>query len=164
MFADKTAHIIVAMARHRIIGNGYQIPWRVPGEQRRFRELTTNQLVIMGRRTYDSIGSALPNRTTLVLTRDDGFRPADALVASSVQDAEVIAKQLPGDSVFIAGGAQVYAALMPFVDIAHITEIELEVDGDTTFPELPARFRLVRSEPVQSPAGDYVYCSYDGRA
>jgi dihydrofolate reductase len=163
MFAGKTTHAVVAIARRRVIGSGNLIPWRVPGEQRRFRELTTNSLVIMGRKTYHSIGRALPNRTTLVLTRDRAFRPADALTADSLEEAETIAKAVPGDDLYIAGGAEIYAAFMPLVDLAHVTEVGLDVEGDAFFPTLPPRFRLVGSERVTSPVCDYVYCTYDGR-
>ncbi len=152
MFAGKTAHTIVAMARRRVIGNGSLIPWRVPGEQRRFRELTTNQLVIMGRRTFESIGRALPDRTTLVLTRDRTFQPAAALVAASLDEAALVVQQAPGDDVFIAGGAEIYAAFMPYVDLAHVTEIDLDVEGDIFFPALPDRFRLVASSRCPAPA------------
>jgi len=163
MFAGKKTHAVVAMALRRVIGQGNRIPWRIPGEQRRFRELTTNNVVIMGRRTFESIGRALPNRTTIVLTRDVSFKPVGALTAASLREAESLVEQTLGTAVFVAGGAEVYAAFMPYVDIAHVTEIELDVEGDSYFPPLPSRFQLVRSERVTSPAGNYAYLTYDGR-
>lgn len=131
--------LVAAVARNGVIGDGPDIPWRVPGEQRLFKELTLGHTLLMGRTTYDSIGRPLPGRTTIVLTRTPGWSaPAEGvLVASSVSEALALAETLPGD-VMVAGGAQVYDALLPHADAMVISEIDLEPTGDVLFPSYDA--------------------------
>lgn len=127
--------LVAAVARNGVIGNGPDIPWRVPGEQRLFKELTLGHTLLMGRTTYESIGRPLPGRTTVVLTRDPGWSAghADVLVAHDVASALAVAEPLPGD-VMVAGGGQVYAALLPYADELVLSEIDLSPEGDAFFP------------------------------
>lgn len=129
--------LVAAVARNGVIGNGPDIPWRVPGEQRLFKELTLGHTLVMGRTTYDSIGRPLPGRTTIVLTRTPGRSAEGVLVASSVEEALALAGTLPGD-VMVAGGAQVYDALLPHADAMVMSEIDLEPAGDVLFPSYDA--------------------------
>lgn len=123
--------LIVAYTRNYVIGNKGCIPWRIKGEQKRFRELTTGNVVVMGRRSYEEIGKPLPNRTTVVVSRTKVFTGENCYTASSLQEAIALA----GDrDVFISGGAGLYEEALPIVDKMYITEIDTTIDGDTYFP------------------------------
>lgn len=128
---------MAAVARNRVIGDGPDIPWRLPGEQRLFKELTVGHTLLMGRTTYESIGRPLPGRTTIVLTRSpDWSADADGvLVAHTVAEALRLADTLdPAAQVMVAGGGEVYAALLPHADELVISEVDLEPEGDALFP------------------------------
>ncbi|MBQ8597330.1 MAG: dihydrofolate reductase [Lachnospiraceae bacterium] len=123
--------LIVAFAKNQVIGNKGCIPWKIKGEQKRFRELTTGNVVIMGRRSYEEIGRPLPNRTTIVVSRTKNYDAENCMTAGSL--AEAI--EMAGDrQVYISGGARIYEEALPVVEKMYITEIDLEVEGDTFFP------------------------------
>ena len=123
--------LIVAYAKNHVIGNKGCIPWKIKGEQRRFKELTTGNVVVMGRRSYEEIGKPLPNRITIVVSRTKEFSGENCYTAGSLQEAIALA----GDrDVYISGGAGLYEEALPIVDKMYITEIDAEIDGDTYFP------------------------------
>lgn len=123
--------LIVAFAKNQVIGNKGCIPWKIKGEQRRFKELTTGNVVIMGRRSYEEIGRPLPNRTTIVVSNTKNFDGENCLTAKSL--AEAI--RLAGDKdIYISGGAKLYEEALPLVEKMYITEIDSEIEGDTYFP------------------------------
>lgn len=125
--------LVAAVARNGVIGNGPDIPWKVPGEQAAFKHLTMGHTLVMGRTTYDSIGRPLPGRETVVLTRDRAWSAEGVHVAHSLDDALLQATRLPGE-VVVAGGASVYAAAMPLATEQVISEIPLEPEGDVHYP------------------------------
>ena len=128
--------LIVAYTRNRVIGNKGQIPWRIKGEQRRFRELTTGNVVIMGRRSYEEIGRPLPNRFTVVVSNTAKFEAENCTTAGSLPEAIEKAKELcPGKHIYISGGAGLYAESLDLVEKMYITEVDAEIEGDTFFPE-----------------------------
>ena len=129
--------LVAAVARNGVIGNGPDIPWRIPGEQAEFKRLTMGHTLVMGRATYDSIGRPLPGRTTIVITRDPSWTAEGVLVAHSLDEALELAADLPGD-VVIAGGAQVYADALPVATEQVITEVPLEPEGDVLYPAFDA--------------------------
>ena len=127
--------LIVAYTKNRVIGNKGQIPWKIKGEQRRFRELTTGNVVIMGRRTYEEIGHPLPNRFTIVVSNSANFEEENCTTATSLTTAIDTAKKLhPGKNIYISGGAGLYKEAIDFVDCMYVTEIDAEIEGDTFFP------------------------------
>ncbi|MPZ96666.1 MAG: dihydrofolate reductase [Propionibacteriales bacterium] len=131
-----TVTLVAAVARNGVIGRDGDIPWRLPGEQQRFKEVTLGHVLVMGRRTYDSIGRPLPGRTTVVVTRQPGWRPADGadvLVASTVDDALARAAEVD-DEVYVAGGSQVYAEALARADRLLLTLVDAAPEGDTVFP------------------------------
>lgn len=134
--AGKRVVLVAAVARNGVIGNGLDIPWRVPGEQRLFKELTMGHTLVMGRTTYDSIGRPLPGRTTVVLTRNADWSPGhpDVRVAHDLEQALSLADDLPGE-VMVVGGAQVYAAALRYADVQVISEIPLTPEGDVRYPD-----------------------------
>ena len=139
--------LVAAVARNGVIGNGPDIPWRIPGEQRLFKELTVGHTLVMGRTTYDSIGRPLPGRTTIVLTRDPSWSAEGVLVAHSLDDALAQAATLPGD-VMVVGGAQVYAAALPVATEQVISEVPLSPEGDAFYPDFERSEWLEASREV----------------
>lgn len=123
--------LIVAFAKDQVIGNKGCIPWKIKGEQKRFKELTTGNVVIMGRRSYEEIGKPLPNRTTIVISSTQNYDGENCMTAKSVAEAIEMAGER---DIYISGGARVYEEALPLVEKMYITEVDLEVEGDTYFP------------------------------
>ncbi len=130
-----TISIVAAMAENRVIGREGGIPWDLPADRRRFRELTWGHPVIFGRKTFESIGHSLPGRKNIVLTRQEGYAPAGCIV---VRDLHSALKACAGsDEVFICGGGEIYREAFPLVERLYLTIVHAEVEGDTLFPEFP---------------------------
>ena len=129
---------IAAVARNGVIGAGNDIPWRIPEDWARFKALTTGHVLIMGRKTYDSIGRPLPGRTTVVITRDPAWRADGVIVAADLDSAFAAASAVAPEKVFVAGGGQVYAAAWDRLDALEITEVDAAPDGDVRFPTIGA--------------------------
>lgn len=128
--------LIVARSRNNVIGKKGKIPWTIPGEQKQFKELTTGNLVIMGRKSYEEIGHPLPGRETIVVSKTKSFNGENLKTASSVKEALELAR---GRDVYIAGGYGIYKEALPYVDKMYITEVDLNVeDGDVFFPDFDA--------------------------
>jgi dihydrofolate reductase len=125
-----TVTLIAAVARNGVIGADGAIPWHLPEDFAHFKATTLGHTLVMGRATYESIGRPLPGRTTIVLTRDPEWRADGVLTAGSLEQALGLAE---GD-VYIAGGAAVYAAALPYADAQLISEVDLEPPGDTYYP------------------------------
>ena len=124
--------LIVAYAKNRVIGNQGIIPWKIKCEQKRFRELTTGNAVVMGRRSFEEIGKPLPNRMNIVVSSTKEFTGENCYTVSSLKEAI----QLAGNrDIFVSGGARLYEEALPIVEKMYITEIEETIDGDTYFPE-----------------------------
>lgn len=141
--------LVAAVARNGVIGADGGIPWHLPGEQRRFKELTVGHVLVMGRRTYESIGRPLPERTTVVVTRTPRWEAGaeGVLTAPSVAEAIALARTLD-DEVFVVGGARVYAAALPLADRLELTHVDSEPEGDTFFPDVDwSEWREVDREP-----------------
>lgn len=123
--------LITAFSKNRVIGNNGCIPWKIKGEQRRFKELTMGNVVIMGRRSFEEIGKPLPNRTTIVISNSESFAYENCFTAKSLEEAI----ELSGNKdVYISGGAKLYEQALPLVEKMYITEIEADFVGDTYFP------------------------------
>ena len=130
---EKQIAIIVAMAKNRTIGINNTLPWRIPEDLRHFKALTMGHHLIMGRKTFDSIGKPLPGRTTVVVTRDRSLKIDGCTVVHSLPEA--IASCAGDPQVFVVGGEDIYAQLLPLADTLYITEIQQAVEGDAHFPE-----------------------------
>ena len=133
----KRVVMVAAVAGNGVIGNGPDIPWKLPGEQALFKELTLGHVLVMGRATYDSIGRPLPGRTTIVLTRSPTWSADGVLVAHDLPAALALADTVDGD-VMVAGGGQVYAAALPLADEQVLSEVDLAPEGDTLYPDFDA--------------------------
>jgi dihydrofolate reductase len=128
-----TLSIIVAMASNRTIGINNTLPWRIPEDLKRFKALTMGHHIIMGRKTFDSIGKPLPGRTTVIVTRSRDLKVEGCLIAHSLEEA--IAAGAGDKEIFVVGGAELYAQAMPLADKLYLTEIQQNVKGDAYFPE-----------------------------
>jgi dihydrofolate reductase len=147
-----TVSLVAARALNDVIGNGPNIPWRVKGEQKLFREITLGGILIMGRKTYESIGKPLPGRSTIIVSRDTTYQAEGCQSANSLA-AALESVQADPRPVFIVGGGEIYrqALAQQLVDTVHLTTIQTEVEGDVLFPTFPTpEFRLVKETAVES--------------
>src|SRR5262245_40679246 len=125
--------LIVAMARNRVIGANNRIPWRLPGEQQLFKRITMGHHIVMGRKTYESIGRLLPGRTTVIVTRQPEYHAAGAVIAHSLKDALNAAAR--DNEIFIIGGAELFREALPLADRIHLTVVDAEPPGDAVMPD-----------------------------
>lgn len=128
--------LLVAMDEKRGIGKAGKLPWRVSSDLKRFRELTMGHHLIVGRKTFESIGKPLPGRQIIVVTRNPSYKPAGCLTAHSVVEALALAKERGENEAFIGGGAEVYREALPLTDRMYVTRVEADVDADTVFPKV----------------------------
>ena len=152
---------IAAVAANGIIGAGNDIPWRLPADWMRFKSLTMGQVLIMGRKTYDSIGRALPGRTTFVITRDRMWRGDGVRAVPSLDEAFEQALQLAPQTIFVAGGGEIYRAAWARLTGLEITEVHQDPDGEVTFPEIDPDEWL---ETDREPHDVYSFVSYRRRS
>jgi dihydrofolate reductase len=137
--------LIAALAENRVIGRDNQLPWRISADLKHFKALTMGKPIVMGRKTWESIGRALPGRENIVVTRDTGYRAQGCQVVHSIDEAlEITGKS---DEVMIVGGAGLYQQTLEHADRLYLTRVKAEVEGDTWFPEIdPRQWREVACE------------------
>lgn len=150
-------YLIAAYSRNRIIGRNGRIPWSIKGEQRRFKELTTGNAVIMGRRTYEEIGKPLPDRFTIVVSGTRNYESEHCITVPSLQEAFSAAGNR--DS-FIAGGAALYRDALPYAQTMYITIIEKDIEGDTHFPDFDENDWSARVDACFDGEIPYTYVTY----
>jgi len=150
--------IIVAVSDNNIIGNGNALPWRIPEDLRRFKALTLGHTLIMGRRTFDSIGRPLPGRTTVVLTRRPDFHAPGVLVARDRDEAVALAQ---GPQAFVAGGADTYRLFFPIVTKLFITRVHGTYEGDTRFPAFDREAWTVVSSENTAGSTETPACTFE---
>ena len=148
---------IAAVASNGVIGSGNDIPWRIPEDWRRFKRLTMGQVLIMGRKTYDSIGGPLPGRTTLVITRDRTWRGDGVRAVPSLDEALDQGLALAPEIVFIGGGGEIYRAAWPRLTRLEITEVDQTPPGEVRFPPIEA---TMWTETAREPHDGYAFVSY----
>jgi dihydrofolate reductase len=156
--------LVVARADNRVIGKDGAMPWHLSEDLKRFKRITVGKPVIMGRKTFESIGKPLPGRHNIVLTRQPGWHAAGVTVVPNLAEAIAAAGLDPrtrADTIMVVGGAEIYAQALPFATRIELTEIHAVPEGDTYFPELdPARwretFREVHPAGETHPAFDFV--------
>lgn len=147
-----TISMIAAVAENGVIGAGNALPWRLPSDFAFFKQTTMGKPVIMGRKTFESIGKALPGRVNIVVSRQPGYQPEGVLVIDSLDAAlehgRAIAAADGADEVMVVGGAAIYKAAMPQAQRLYITHVALDIEGDAHFPKIdPAEWEVV-AEPV----------------
>lgn len=127
--------LIAAVSENRIIGRDNKLPWRIPEDLKRFKELTTGHPIIMGRKTFESIGRPLPDRTNIVVSANESFEAPGCIVCHSIGEAIKVAREKDQDKVFIIGGGKVYQGSIGLAQKLYLTVVEGEFEGDTFFPD-----------------------------
>ena len=143
--------LIVAHGKNREIGKDNKLLWYISEDLKNFKRLTLNHILIMGRKTFESIGRPLPKRQTIVLTRQQDFSAPGVLVAHSVEDAIELAQECPDfkqEELFIAGGGEIYQLFLPMATKLYLTSIDMEIEADTFFPQLDLSSWKKQSETV----------------
>ncbi|WDT88087.1 type 3 dihydrofolate reductase [Alteromonas sp. 009811495] len=148
--------MIAAMAKNRIIGADNDMPWHLPADLKHFKSVTMGKAVIMGRKTYESIGRALPGRPNIVITSNKEYSLSDATVVDSPESAIEVAKALTqnAEEIMIIGGGTIYQSFLNDADTLYLTHIDLEVEGDTQFPDYEAAATWLEVERASFEADD----------
>lgn len=159
--------LIVAKSRNDVIGRDGRLPWHLPTDLRRFKELTTGHTVVMGRKTFDSLPPKvrpLPNRHNIVLSRDASYAPAAGVTVEASLEAAIEAAPRDRDC-FVIGGAEAYATALAIADRLYITEVDSDVDGDVHFPPVPEdEWECVEeSAPIVEDEHEYRFRTYERR-
>ena len=153
--------LIVAFDKNRLIGKDGGMPWYIPGELKRFRQLTEGNVVIMGRKTYQSLGKPLPNRINIVLSRSENFSGENLYSAKDLSEAmEMCCKNWPDKDIFIGGGANLYQQVLDMVDVMYITEIDAKFSGDTFFPAFDENLFEKETDGYFESTVPYTYVTY----
>lgn len=134
---------IVAISENNVMGIDNKLPWHLPGELAYFKKITTGNTIVMGRKTYDSIGRPLPNRQNVVVTRQKDFMAEGVTV---INDLEAYLKNITDENVFIIGGAEIFKIAFPYFDALYITEVLHNFEGDTWFPDFNKNEWKLKSE------------------
>ncbi len=148
---------IAAVARNGVIGSDNDIPWRIREDWARFKALTMGQVLVMGRKTYDSIGRPLPGRTTFVITRDRMWRGDGVRAVPTLDEAFARAAETAPETIFVAGGGEMYRAAWDRLTRLEITEVDADVDGDVTFPAID---RADWTEVERVPGEGFAFVTY----
>ena len=141
--------IIVAMAQNRVIGRGGNLPWHISADLKRFKELTMGHAIIMGRKTYESIGRPLPGRRSIVISRQKDYAQAGVEVVGSLADA--LERSSEDEETFVIGGSSIYLLALPLTRRIYVTEIDAHVEGDVCFPNIDfGKWQLVEESERQN--------------
>lgn len=140
-----TISLIAAMAKRRVMGRDGQLPWHLPADLKHFKAITLDKPIVMGRKTYESIGKPLPQRTNIILTTDPAYQAPGCYVVHHLDEAMKIAKG--AEEILIIGGAQIYEAYLPLAQRMYLTLIDADIEGDTFFPDFDeAKWQVVSRE------------------
>ena len=163
---NKTLSLMAAMSENYVIGKAGDLPWHLPKDFKRFKEMTQGHNIIMGRKTYESLGGKpLPKRTNIVITRQEGYEGSGIVVVKSLEEALDYVAQTEDDEPFVIGGGEIYKAALPYADRIYLTIVHAEVEGDTFFPEFnQSEWEITEQEAV--PADEkhdypFTFVTYD---
>lgn len=151
--------LIVAVAKNNVIGNNGIIPWKIKGEQKRFKELTIGKTIIMGRKSFEEIGRPLPNRKTILISNTQHIESENCITVKSLFEALDLAQD--EDEVFVAGGGQVYKEAFPYADRIYITVIDKIIEGNVYFPEISDNDFVKKYEERIDGEIPYTYYTYE---
>ena len=149
--------IIVATAEQGVIGKDNQLIWHLPEDLKMFRRLTTGHVIIMGRKTFESIGKPLPNRTSIIISRNTDYQVEGCIVVSSLEEAVEKAKEIETEEAFIIGGAQIYALALDIADTVYLTQVHHNFEGDAFFPVLDTNIWTETERKSFSPDEKHAY-------
>lgn len=153
--------LIVAVAKNNVIGNNGIIPWKIKGEQKRFKELTIGKTIIMGRKSFEEIGRPLPNRKTILISNTQHIESENCITVKSLFEALDLVQD--EDEVFVAGGGQVYTEAFPYADRIYITVIDKIIEGNVYFPEISDNDFVKKYEERIDGEIPYTYYTYERR-
>lgn len=166
--ADTALTLVVAVAENGVIGRGDELPWHISGDLKRFRAITWGKPILMGRRTFQSIGRPLPGRTSIVITRDAGFTGPEGVIvvpslAAALAEGRAEAARLGVDEMAVVGGAQIYAQAMPLAQKLRLTQVHAQPSGDVYFPPFdPADWReTYREGPLKGDKDEFAFSFVD---
>src|SRR3989344_2696086 len=149
--------LIAAISENRALGKDNKLIFHIPDDMKRFKEITSGYPVIMGRKTYESIGRPLPNRTNIVVTRDESYRAEGCEVVNSIEEAIKAAEKIEKDEIFVIGGGQIYEQAIKFADKLYLTVVKGEYPADTFFPDYSEFKKVVFEEPHESEGFKYKF-------
>ena len=152
--------IIVAISKNRVIGNNNELIWKLSSDLKRFKDLTTGNPVVMGRKTYESIGKPLPNRRNIIITRNTEYEADGCIIVSSLEEALLITN----NDCFIIGGGEIYNQSIELADRIYLTLVHKEFEGDTLFPELGKEWAKMSRKDFEADEEneyDYSFIEYD---
>lgn len=163
--------IIVAVARNGVIGRDNTLPWRLPADLKHFKATTLGKPIVMGRKTFESLGKPLPGRTNIVITRAENFSAEGAVIVHSLDDAlqaaDAVAVRDGAAEIMVIGGAQIYKEALPLAQVLYYTRVDLDVDGDAFFADVdPTQWDCVEREAfaAEGAAPPYELLRYQRRA
>lgn len=158
---------VVAFDKNHCIGKDNQLAWHIPEDLKHFKDITSGGVIIMGRKTFESMGRALPNRINWVITRDKNWTAEGVKIAHSLEDALMqahldVASCEKNQSLFIIGGGEIFKQTLPIMDRLEITRVDLDVQGDAFYPSIPSEFTLTHNEYGTSAKSsvDYIFETY----
>ncbi len=152
---------VVAMSENRVIGKDGKMPWHIPGEQKIFRALTVGKALVLGRKTHESIGRVLPDRTTIIVTRQRAYDVSGAYVVHSIDEAIRLAGTLGLDDIVIGGGGELFVQTLPFTDKVYLTIVHAVFEGETTYPVLPSTLFLEKSRKEVNASIPYSFVEFE---
>lgn len=157
--------LIVAMDKNNVIGFNNEMPWHLPNDLRFFKEKTTGHTIVMGRKTFESIGRVLPNRKSVVLTKSEVNLPEEVEVIQDIQTVVDMANETPDEELFVIGGGNIFKQILPYADRLYVTVIEEAFQGDVFFPEISAtdwkEVSKVKGKKDEKNPYDYYFIQYD---
>lgn len=149
--------IIVAMSKNRVIGDSNTLIWHLPEDLKRFKQLTTGNAIVMGRKTYESIGRPLPNRRNIIITRDKDYSIEGCEVVNSLEEAFLIT----GSNCFVIGGGEIYKQSLSYSEKIYLTLIDKDFEGDTEFPEINSEWKEINKEDFESSGFNWSFIEYE---
>ncbi len=144
---------IAAMDENYVIGYKNQLPWHLPADLHHFKTITSGHPILMGRKTFESIGRPLPNRVNIVMTRDTSYLAQGCIMVTSIQQALAVAKEGNQKEIFIIGGSEIYSQLLPHIQKIYLTVIHDQFEGDSFFPKI-VKEEWIETENIQHPSDD----------
>ena len=148
--------LIAALGKNRVIGNENKLIWNIPEDMKHFRQLTSGKSIIMGRKTFESIGKPLPNRTNIIITRDKTYRAEGCIVVHSSEEALSAAKG--SEEIMVIGGAQIYAEFLPRAHRMYLTLIDHDFEGDAYFPKYnDGEWKIIHKEDHEDDGLNYSF-------
>lgn len=152
--------IIVAVSENNVIGKDGHLPWHLSQDLKRFKAITSGHCILLGRKNYEDIGRPLPNRTSIVLSRNPDFNAPGCVVVQSLFAGFQFAERSGETELFVIGGANVYAAALPFAQRLYLTRVLANVDGDVLMPPLGENWKLLREERIEKSERDDYACLF----